>query len=80
VFLSARGDERLAAVTQIDLRVSRAFRFAGNRRIVPQVDLFNVGNSYTPTSVNGAAGSAAWRTATGFISPRIARIGFSINF
>jgi hypothetical protein len=79
VFLSDRGDERLPAVTQLDLRVSRVFNFAHSRRIVPQLDLFNVGNSYTPTSVNGAIGST-WRTPTGIISPRIARVGFSINF
>ena len=56
-FLSDRGDERLPPVRLLDLRVSRAFNFAGNRRIVPQFDLFNVTNSYTPTSVNGAVGS-----------------------
>jgi hypothetical protein len=79
VLLSARGDERLPAVTLIDLRVSRAFRFAGNRRFVPQLDLFNVGNSYTPTSVNAAVGST-WRTPTGIVSPRIAKVGFSLTF
>ncbi|HEY2908530.1 MAG TPA: TonB-dependent receptor, partial [Vicinamibacterales bacterium] len=45
VLLSDRGDERLPTVRQLDLRISRAFKFAGNRRIVPQFDLFNVGNS-----------------------------------
>ncbi|HEY2908486.1 MAG TPA: hypothetical protein VGJ29_21445, partial [Vicinamibacterales bacterium] len=62
-----------------DLRISRAFKFAGNRRIVPQFDLFNVGNSYTPTAVNVAVGSV-WRQPNAIISPRIARVGFSINF
>jgi hypothetical protein len=79
VLLSARGDERLPAVTLIDLRVSRVFRFAGNRRFVPQLDLFNLGNSYTPTSVNGAVGST-WQTPTGIVSPRIAKVGFSLTF
>ena len=79
VFLSNRGDERLPAVTQIDLRVSRSFTFGGNRRIVPQLDVFNVGNSYTPTSLNNAVGSV-WRQPSAIISPRIARVGFSINF
>jgi carboxypeptidase family protein/TonB-dependent receptor-like protein len=79
VFLSDRGDERLPAVTQIDLRVSRSFRFGQNRRIVPQIDLFNVGNSYTPTSVVAAVGPT-WRQPSAIISPRIARVGFSINF
>jgi hypothetical protein len=79
VFLSARGDERLPTVTQLDLRVSRAFNFGRNRRIVPQLDLFNVLNSYTPTSLINAVG-ATWRQPSAIISPRIARVGFAINF
>jgi hypothetical protein len=79
VFLSDRGDERLPAVTQLDLRVSRAFVFGRNRRIVPEFNLFNVTNSYTPTSIINAVGST-WRQPSGIISPRIARIGFAIQF
>jgi hypothetical protein len=79
VLLSDRGDERLPTVRQLDLRVSRVFKFVGNRRIVPQLDLFNVTNAYTPTGVNVAVGTV-WRQPNAIISPRIARVGFSINF
>jgi len=79
VLLSDRGDERLPPVRQLDLRVSRVFKFVGNRRIVPQLDLFNVTNAYTPTGVNVAVGTV-WRQPNAIISPRIARVGFSINF
>ncbi len=78
VFLSDRGDERLPAVTLLDMRISRAFRF-GPRRITPEIDLFNLTNRYTPTSVGAAVGST-WRLPTAIISPRIIKLGFSIDF
>jgi len=43
VILSDRGDERLKAVNLVDLRISRAFRFA-NRKIEPQAYIFNLTN------------------------------------
>jgi hypothetical protein len=79
VFLSDRGDERLPSVTLMDLRLSRPFRFGHGRRIVPQIDLFNATNRYTPTSVNVGVGPT-WRAPSAIISPRIARIGFNIDF
>src|SRR5262249_57974208 len=77
--LSARGDERLPAVTQLDLRVSRAFNLPQGRKIVPQVDFFNVTNANTTTSLTNTVGSTYLNT-TGFIPPRIIRIGVSANF
>jgi hypothetical protein len=79
VFLSARGDERLPSVTLIDLRISRAFRFGGNRRIVPQFDIFNLGNAATILSLNGAVGGS-YRAPSQIVAPRIMQVGFSVNF
>jgi len=79
VFLSARGDERLPSVTLIDLRISRAFRFAGNRRIVPQFDIFNLGNAATIVSLNSAVGGS-YRVPSQIVAPRIMQVGFAINF
>jgi hypothetical protein len=78
VFLSARGEERLPSVTLIDLRISRAFRF-GPRQIVPQLDVFNLTNRFTPVGINTGVGSV-YRQPSAFVAPRIARVGFSINF
>jgi hypothetical protein len=79
VLLTARGDERLPTVTLVDLRLSRAFKFAGNRQFVPQVDLYNLGNADTIVNLNGAVGGS-YLTPTEIVAPRIIRVGFSINF
>ncbi|HEV2986507.1 MAG TPA: TonB-dependent receptor, partial [Vicinamibacterales bacterium] len=79
VFLSARGDERLPTVTMADIRVSRAFRFGGNRKIVPELDLFNIGNAAAPVTITSAVGSS-YLYPTQILAPRIIKIGFAINF
>ena len=77
--LSSRGDERLPSVTMLDLRFSRAFKFAGNRKITPQVDVFNIGNAPTIVSYGAAVGSAYLRPGE-IVAPRIVRVGFAIDF
>jgi len=76
--LSARGDERLPAVTMVDLRISRPIKF-GQRQIVPQLDLFNIGNAGTIVRYNVAVGST-YLTPAEIVAPRIVRVGFSIDF
>jgi hypothetical protein len=78
VLLSARGDERLQAVNLVDLRISRAFRF-GNRRIEPQIDIFNLTNANVADAVNIGVGSSYGLPST-IVAPRIARIGFAVTF
>lgn len=78
VMLSDR-DERFPSVKLVDLSISRTFSFWNNRRIVPRLDVFNLFNAYTPTSLNNAVGGT-YLQPTAIISPRIARIGFSVNF
>ena len=78
-FLSDRGDERLPAVTLIDLRFSRSFRFGQGRRIAPQFEIFNLTNAYTATGLNGAVGSTYLQTQN-FVAPRIMKVGISVNF
>ena len=62
----------------LDVRFSRPFRF-GSRQIVPQLDIFNIGNIATAASHNPAVGGSYLRP-TEIISPRIIRLGFSIDF
>ena len=76
--LSQRGDERLPSVTMADIRLSRTFRF-GNRQIVPQLDIFNITNADTVVSLNSTLGGAYLDTRE-ILSPRIIRVGFSLNF
>jgi outer membrane receptor protein involved in Fe transport len=76
--LSRRGDERLPTVTMVDLRISRPVKF-GQRQIVPQLDLFNIGNAATIVRYNVAVGST-YLTPVEIVAPRIVRVGFSIDF
>ena len=78
VFLSNRGEERLDAVTMLDLRLSKNFRF-GTRSISPQVDFFNITNADTATGVNGVVGSS-YLFPSEILAPRIIRVGLVINF
>ena len=66
-------------MTLVDLRISRSFRFAGNRRIEPTFDIFNVGNASTVTGLTAGVGST-YRVPNGIVSPRIMKIGFALNF
>jgi hypothetical protein len=78
ITLSERGDERLPNVTMIDLRLSRPFRF-GSRSFQPTIDFFNVTNTDTRDNQNSTIG-ASYLLPTSILSPRIIRIGFSLNF
>ena len=78
MILSDRGDERLKAVNLVDLRISRPFRFA-NRRIEPQMDIFNLTNSNVADTINGGIGTSYLVPAT-IVAPRIIRIGVAVNF
>jgi hypothetical protein len=79
VLLSSRGDERYPDPKLIDVRLSRSFALGQGRRIVPQIDIFNLGNSSAVTSTNVGVGST-YLYPNGIISPRIARIGVAVNF
>jgi len=77
--LKARGDERLPTVTLVDLSFSRAFNFAQGRRIVPRLDIYNVGNAATVVVLNPAVGGS-YLAPSQIVAPRIMRVGFSVNF
>ena len=66
-------------MTLIDLRISRVFRFGGNRRIEPTFDIFNLGNASVVTTLNPAVGGT-YQQPTAIVSPRIMKVGFSLNF
>ena len=75
-------DNRLPAVTSLDLRVEKAFRF-GRTNLNFDFDIFNVSNSNT---VLGRQYDVTRTGATGFnrvleiMNPRILRLGMRINF
>ncbi|HSL24421.1 MAG TPA: TonB-dependent receptor [Vicinamibacterales bacterium] len=79
VLLSSRGDERLPAVTMVDLRISRPFSLGNGRRFSPQVDIFNIGNASTIVSYGASVGQTYLRPGE-IVAPRIVRVGFSVDF
>jgi hypothetical protein len=79
VFLSARGDERLPTVTTADIRISRAFRFMQTRKIVPEIDFFNINNAAPALTITSAVGGS-YLAPTQLLAPRIIRVGFAVNF
>jgi hypothetical protein len=79
VFLSARGDERLPTVTTADIRISRAFKIDANRRIVPQLDIFNINNAAPAVAITSAVGGS-FLAPTQLLSPRIMRVGVAVLF
>lgn len=82
VVLSERGEERYPNVTMFDLRFSRQFRFGGGRSFTPQIDVFNISNADTIVNHNVAVGPNYLLPSGGdpILSPRIIRVGFSLNF
>jgi hypothetical protein len=77
--LSARGDERLPSVGLVDLSISRPFGFGPGRKIVPRLDIYNLGNASTVVALNPAVGGT-YLAPSQIVAPRIMRIGFSVNF
>jgi len=78
ILLSDRGDERLPATTLADLRISRAFSFAG-RRVTPDFAIYNLTNAYTVQSVTTGVGGT-YLNPTSIVAPRIMKVGISLNF
>ena len=78
ITLSDRGDERFPGVKELDLRISRAFRF-GSRRITPEINFFNIGNAAPIVNLNAGVGGTYLAPAE-ILAPRIIRIGFSVDF
>jgi hypothetical protein len=69
----------MPSVTLIDLSLSRAFGFGQGRKIVPRFDVYNLGNASTVVGLNPAIGGT-YLVPTQIVAPRIARVGFSVNF
>jgi len=64
-----------------DARLAKTFRF-GSRSISPQIDFFNISNADTVVNTTVAVGPSYLLPSGGdpILSPRIIRVGFSLNF
>jgi hypothetical protein len=69
-------DERLY---QLDLRVSKIFKFGGHHRLQANVDIYNAGNASSILSVNTTYG-AAWLRPTSILQGRLVKFGGQWDF
>jgi hypothetical protein len=79
--------------TQVDLRISKAVRLAGSRRLQAMVDIFNAFNSNAavgatsqagdpPPAINTtySAGSTEWLKPFNILQGRYMKVGLQVTF
>ncbi len=72
------GTRRMDDVTTADVRLEKAFRLPGDRRVAAFVDVFNLFNANPEQNVSWSSGSFL-RPLT-IVSPRIVRIGAKLDW
>jgi hypothetical protein len=64
---------------QVDLRLSRLFRFGANARLRANIDIYNVFNASNVLNMNPTYG-ATWQNVTQILSGRLFRLGAQYDF
>ncbi len=81
IYLEPMGSERLSPQTLVDLRISKIFRFAGDRRIEILADILNLGQEKAEESiVTRNFFSENYAAPDTFIDPMRAMIGVKLHF
>ena len=65
--------------TQLDLRLTKAFRFGQDSRLNLNVDVYNLLNSAALLTTTNAYGPQ-WRYPLDILDGRLIQIGFQMNF
>ena len=65
-------------LNQVDLRLTKDFRFGGSRLVRANLDIFNVMNSNPVRAVN--ANYASWLVPTSILDPRLFKISAQFDF
>lgn len=79
VALAPAGDLRLPNVNLLNLRIGRPFLFRDRWKVEPDIDLFNVTNSNTVSSLVTTYGSS-YLYPTNVLNPFVARLGLRVSF
>jgi len=79
VLAEPRGTARLDSVTMWDLRGSKVFSLPNGMRLEAMVDVFNLLNRSSKTTINPNAG-ATFGQPIAILPPRIARLGVKLTF
>ena len=64
---------------QLDLRVTRTFRFGGTRRLRPSLDIYNLFNAATVLAMNTTYGPS-WKDVTQILNGRQLRFAAQFDF
>ncbi len=73
------GAERTPNMTLLDVRLERVFRFNKRVRVTGVFDLYNLTNANTEQETTVTSGST-YRRPVAITPPRIARVGFKLNW
>jgi hypothetical protein len=73
------GTRRMDNITVVDVRVEKALRLNGNRRLAVLIDVFNCFNANPEENMIWASGPSFLRPVT-IVPPRIARIGLALSW
>ncbi len=76
--LDARGDTRLPSINLLDMRLSRAIRFNG-QRLEPMVELYNALNNNAPITTNQTVGTN-YGFITENVTARVLKFGVRYTF
>jgi len=79
VLLDAMGDNRLPNLQTIDFRIDKPFTF-GTVRIIPSMDIFNLGNVATVLARRTLQTASNANDISGIVAPRIIRFGFRVTW
>jgi hypothetical protein len=66
-------------VSQIDMRLTKTFRFAGSRRVQAMLALYNLFNSRPVQGLNANYG-ASWLQAQSILTGRLLKFGTQIDW
>ena len=79
VLLEPRGSRRLSSQTVLDLRVSRAFVFAGSTRVELRLDLLNALNDTAEESIASDRYDSPVSVGNIFLDPRRVMLSVKVN-
>jgi hypothetical protein len=79
VLLEPLGDTRHPTLNYADFKVEKAFTF-GTTRIIPSLDIFNIGNVNTVLARRRLQAAANANQISGIVAPRVLRFGVRINW
>jgi len=79
VVLNPVGDNRLPNYQNVDFHVERPIR-ANNLRLIPSLDIFNVGNGNTIQAIRGTQNASNANQIQAILAPRVVRFGLRFNW